>query len=230
MRTLLVAAAATVTAGVLAGTVGGATARVDQIAFTNARVIWVIGSDGSGLRQVTHSPYSDGGIAWSRDGRLIAFTRYFKPTNCPEDQNRGDLYLIGSNGKNERRLTSTGCSFSPPSHPAFAPKGQTLAFDGDKGIFLARPLSWKPTRVSGPRPLPELGAGRAAGRLRGRAHDRDPRHGHAEDHDGRPRRAASMGAQERDDRVRRVQQPALAHGPGRGAQAQARDEGTPRRA
>lgn len=149
MRALLVAAAATVTAGIVAGTVVGATATVDQIAFTNARAIWVIGADGRGLRQVTHSPYSDGGVAWSRDGRLIAFTRYFKQTNCPEDQTRGDLYLIGSDGKNERRLTSTGCSFSPPSHPAFAPKDQTLAFDDDKGIFLGRAPGWKPRAVSG---------------------------------------------------------------------------------
>jgi Tol biopolymer transport system component len=148
VRALLVAAAATVTAGVVAGTVVGARTSTGQIAFTNNKAIYVIGADGSGLRKVTRSPYSNGGIAWSRDGRLLAFTRYFKQTNCPEDQGRGDLYLIRSNGAGEQRLTSSGCMFSSPAHPAFAPKGRTLAFYDEKGIFLARPSAWKPRAVS----------------------------------------------------------------------------------
>ncbi|HST25867.1 MAG TPA: hypothetical protein VLJ76_07735 [Gaiellaceae bacterium] len=144
MRAILVAAAATATAGLLAGTVLGASARTSQIAFTKNRAIWVIGADGSGLRQVTRGGYSDGGVAWSRDGALIAFTRYSRATGCGEDQTRGDLYLVGANGKSQRRLTTTGCMFSPPSHPAFAPKGNKLAFDDDKGILVAQGPDWKP--------------------------------------------------------------------------------------
>ncbi len=146
MRAIMVAAAATLLAGVLTGTVSGAQAGASRIAFTNNRSIWVIGSDGSRLRQVTHGAYSDAGVAWSRDGALLAFTRYTHPP-CPEDQTQGDLYLIGSNGKNQRRLTKTGCMFSPPSHPAFAPKGQKLAFDDDKGIHVAQGPGWTPRSV-----------------------------------------------------------------------------------
>jgi Tol biopolymer transport system component len=141
VRAILVAAATTLVAGVLAGAVDGASA--SRIAFTNNRAIWVIGSDGSGLRQVTHGGYSDGGVAWSQDGTLLAFTRYTHPP-CPEDQTQGDLYLIRTDGRNQRRLTKTGCMFSPPSHPAFAPRGQKLAFDDDMGIVLAQAPGWQP--------------------------------------------------------------------------------------
>jgi Tol biopolymer transport system component len=101
------------------------------------------------LRQVTHGGYADGGVAWSRDGALLAFTRYSKDTGCVEDQTRGDLYLIGATGKGQRLLSSTGCMFSPPAQPTFALKGQTLAFTDDKGVLLAQAPGWKPRVVLG---------------------------------------------------------------------------------
>jgi Tol biopolymer transport system component len=101
------------------------------------------------LRQVTHGGYADGGVAWSRDGALLAFTRYSKDTGCAEDQTRGDLYLIGATGKGQRLLSSTGCMFSPPAQPTFALKGQTLAFTDDKGVLLAQAPGWKPRVVLG---------------------------------------------------------------------------------
>jgi len=149
VRAATLFAAATTAAGLLAGTVLGATTTGARIAFTNNKAIYVIGADGSGLRRVTHSAGSEGGIAWSRDTRLLAFTRYFGDKGCGEDQTRGDLYLIGADGKGERRLTSTGCMYSPPANPEFAPKGQTLAFADDKGILLAKAAAWKPRAVLG---------------------------------------------------------------------------------
>jgi WD40-like Beta Propeller Repeat len=133
--------------GILAGTVLGASNAGERIAFTNNKAIYVIGTTRAGLRRVTHSAASDGGIAWSNDGKLLAFTRYFGSKGCGEDQIRGDLYLIGADGKGERRLTSTGCTFDPPRNPAFAPKGNVLAFEDDKGILLATAPDWKPRVV-----------------------------------------------------------------------------------
>jgi Tol biopolymer transport system component len=144
MRAIRAPAAALTAAGVLAGTVGGATQVAERIAFTNNRATWVIDSDGSGLRQLTHAPYSDGDIAWSPNSALLAFTRYRPDKGCNVDQTRGDLYLIGVGGTGLRRLTSSGCMFSPPSHSAFAPKGQKLAFDDDSGIHVAQAPGWKP--------------------------------------------------------------------------------------
>ena len=77
MRAATILATLAVAAGALAGTVLGAAPGGARIAFTNDRAIWVIGADGSGLRRVTKSRYSDGGVAWSNDARLLAFTRYF---------------------------------------------------------------------------------------------------------------------------------------------------------
>jgi Tol biopolymer transport system component len=148
VRTLLALAAATTAAGVLAGTVAAQRTSGVQIAFSNAKAVWVIGVDGSGLRRVTKSPFSDGGIAWSRDGAQLAFTRYSGDKDCNEDQIHGALYVIGAGGKGERRLTSAACMFSPPAHPAFAPKGQTLAFDDDRGVHLALAPAWKARLVA----------------------------------------------------------------------------------
>jgi len=149
VRAATILAAATAAAGLLAGTVLGAPKAGARIAFTNNRAIYVIGADGSGLRRVTKTTASDGGIAWSNDGKLLAFTRYFGNKDCGEDQTRGDLYLIGADGNGQRRLTSTGCMYSPPANPVFAPKGQTLAFADDKGILLAKAAAWKPRGVLG---------------------------------------------------------------------------------
>jgi Tol biopolymer transport system component len=139
----------TAAAGALAGNVLGASQAGVRIAFTNNKAIWVIGAEGSGLRRVTKGTGSDGGIAWSNDAGQLAFTRFFGDKGCGEDQTRGDLYLIGADGKGERRLTNTGCMFDPPGNPAFAPKGRTLAFVDDKGIPLSKPPGWKPRVVLG---------------------------------------------------------------------------------
>jgi len=149
VRAATILAILTAAAGILAGTVLGAPKAGAQIAFTNNRTIWVIGADGSGLRRVTRTTASDGGIAWTNDARQLAFTRYFGSKGCGEDQIRGDLYLIGADGKGERRLTNAGCMYSPTENPVFAPKGQTLAFADDRGIHLAKPAAWKPRLVAG---------------------------------------------------------------------------------
>lgn len=52
MRRLLALAAVTTAAGVLAGTVVGASTGRAEIAFTRAQAVWVIGADGSGSRKV----------------------------------------------------------------------------------------------------------------------------------------------------------------------------------
>jgi len=148
VRAATILATAIVTAAIAAGSVPGAPMAGARIAFTYNKAIYVIGADGSGLRRVTHDKASDGGIAWSNDGKLLVFGRYTGNKGCGEDQSRGDLYLIGADGKGERRLTSTACMYATPRDPAFAPKGQTLAFVDDKGVLLAKAPAWKPRLIS----------------------------------------------------------------------------------
>ena len=148
MRAASILAAAILATAITAGSVLGAPQAGGRIAFTNNKAIYVIDADGTGLRRITHDRASDGGVAWSNDGKLLAFTRYFGNKGCGEDQTRGDLYLIGANGRGERRLTSTGCMFEPPTSPSFAPKGRTLVFSDDRGTFVAKPSTWRPRLVA----------------------------------------------------------------------------------
>jgi Tol biopolymer transport system component len=148
VRAATILATAIVTAAIATGSVSGAPKAGARIAFTYNKAIYVIGADGSGLRRITHDKASDGGIAWSNDGKLLAFGRYFGNNDCGEDQSRGDLYLIGADGKGERRVTTTACMYATPRNPVFAPKGRTLAFTDDEGVLLAKATAWKPRRVS----------------------------------------------------------------------------------
>ena len=80
-------------------------------------------ADGSGLRRLTRDPASDGGPAWSPDGRKIAFTRSHSPA-----ERRGpwvsDVYVINADGSGERNLTGDGVS----GGPTWSPDGRKLAF------------------------------------------------------------------------------------------------------
>jgi Tol biopolymer transport system component len=58
--------------------------------------IWLVETDGSGLRRLTVSKALDQMPAWSPDGRRIAFQR------------GGAIWTIGANGKGARKLTHPG--------------------------------------------------------------------------------------------------------------------------
>src|SRR5207247_2453543 len=68
-----------------------------QIVFQRGRSIehvYAIGSDGSGLRQLTHGRY-DSGPAWSPDGTRIVFVR------------AGDLWIMRRDGRGAHNITHT---------------------------------------------------------------------------------------------------------------------------
>ncbi|MFN8651306.1 MAG: BamA/TamA family outer membrane protein [Gemmatimonadales bacterium] len=60
--------------------------------------------------------------SWSPDGKQIVFTGY--------DGGISDLFIIGTDGKNLRRLTNDRYA---DLHPVFSPDGQTIAFATDRG-------------------------------------------------------------------------------------------------
>ena len=111
------------------------------IAFASSRNsggIYVIHSDGSGLRRVFRGPASN--VDWSPDGRQIAF------------QDRA-IYVLGSNGgRPQRVLRGNGFSL-----PAWSPNGRELAVVRDEPdlstvIYVARLDGKKIRRLLRPKP------------------------------------------------------------------------------
>ncbi len=106
--------------------------------------IYTIGIDGSAPRRLTSSarrrtdrfhPFNT--LAWSSDGRRIAFTS--QRADWKGRPLAGQLFTINSDGKGQKRLRGLG-NFVP-EEPAWSPTRQELAVGGvvDAGVLLVRP-------------------------------------------------------------------------------------------
>ncbi len=88
-----------------------------------------------GLANLTNHPARDECPYWSPDGRSIAFT---------SDRDGGGIYLMASDGSNQRRLTAefTQCQI-PDAAMAWSPDGRWFSFlsclDGPPDIYIVRP-------------------------------------------------------------------------------------------
>jgi TolB protein len=118
-----------------------------RIAFTRelqgSAEIFVMNADGSDLRQLTHDrTVNDEHPAWSPDGTHIAYT------SGTEDHQ--DLYVMSSDGSQATRLTN-GPFWA--ADPAWAPKGDTIAFICDTDVCLIGvEQGSRPTQLIGTRP------------------------------------------------------------------------------
>ncbi len=96
-----------------------------QLAFESDRSgqwqVWVMGSDGSNLRQLTTGPADSGNPAWSPDGSQIAF--------ASNRTGNFDLYLVNVSGGEPDNLTRTPAN---EFYPAWSPQGDQLAFRSDQ--------------------------------------------------------------------------------------------------
>lgn len=102
----------------------------EQLVFDSGRKgapgLYLINRDGSGLRRLTRGQHyssgqgsSDYAASWSPDGSKIAFTS----NRTGENQ----LYLMNSDGSNQRRLTKTDVE-GEALQPAWSPDGSKIAF------------------------------------------------------------------------------------------------------
>jgi Tol biopolymer transport system component len=93
-----------------------------QVAFASNRsgnwAIWVVGTDGKGLRRVTDGTADDTWPSWSPDGKRIAFT-------STRDDAAGDIYTVAVTGGAVTRLTNDPAA---DTEPAWAPGGDRIAF------------------------------------------------------------------------------------------------------
>jgi hypothetical protein len=112
-----------------------------RLAFTAKRRIWVMQTDGSALRQLT-TGYSagDGDPAWSPSGAALAYTSGLGGAR--------DIFVIGLDGNDQRRLTA---SIADESAPAWSAR-EVVAFvrrsgnDGD--IWSVRATGGAPHRLT----------------------------------------------------------------------------------
>jgi TolB protein len=109
--------------------------------------IYVVNADGSERRWLTRSPHRDGDLAWSPDGRRIAFVRIRGHLNG-HFGGRADIYVVNADGNELHRLAhgiAPALQAGAPSpgfasHPAWSPDGRRIAFvsnrDGNHDIFV----------------------------------------------------------------------------------------------
>ena len=98
----------------------------DQITFTSHRAgtsdIWIVGVDGSGLRNLTAEDYSlDTNSTWSPDGERIAFGS----DRNSSSQFGGDIYVMRTDGSDVRQITFDDSAYAP----AWSPDGCGIAFN-----------------------------------------------------------------------------------------------------
>lgn len=96
-----------------------------RIAYTHTNGgtshVWTMRPDGSDKRQVTTGDVYDDQAAWSPDGTTLAFTRSAAAIF-------GDIYLIGVDGGNARKLMRFVDLAFDQFAPAWSPDGQLIAF------------------------------------------------------------------------------------------------------
>lgn len=114
-----------------------------KIAFTSdrdhkSREIYTMNVDGSDIVRVTNNEFFEECPNWTIDGSKLLFTRQIKEPNDTSHAANGEIFIMDSDGKNQKRLTFKK---GYDSGAKFSPDGKKIAFygpaeDGNFEIFL----------------------------------------------------------------------------------------------
>ena len=93
--------------------------------------VYVVRSDGKGLRKITGDEKNEYFSTWSKNGKKIAFS------GTVQGSKTADIFVVGKNGKGLKQLTKDS---GRNSGPAFSPDGKKIAFmskrDGKYQIYV----------------------------------------------------------------------------------------------
>jgi len=92
-------------------------------AQSDSQEIFTANSDGSGSTRVTNNAFADDKPSFSPDGTRIVFRSTRQDTQNGQTFANSDIYIINTDGTNERRLTTNA---GIDREPAFAPDGRIL--------------------------------------------------------------------------------------------------------
>jgi Tol biopolymer transport system component len=105
--------------------------------------VYVMNADGSGQQRLTSHPgwdggWDDGGLAWSPDGRSLAFNR-----QLPPDGRSSEIYVMNADGSEQRMLTRIAAQLGDSVDLAWSPLGNKIAFvsrrDGSLELYVMNP-------------------------------------------------------------------------------------------
>jgi len=97
------------------------------------RDLWVVNTDGTGLLNVTSSPWEEDGLkaAWSPDGSKIAFSRNGDSQDCANGgPDACGFWTINSDGSGLTRLIADNGDGFQGNHIQWSPDGSQLVFVG----------------------------------------------------------------------------------------------------
>jgi Tol biopolymer transport system component len=94
---------------------------VGTLAEGTASPLWIVNSDGTGLKQLTSDGALDVRPTWSPDGSRIAFTS--------DRDGNAEIYVMKADGTGQTNITNNAAD---DDTPAWSPDGNTILFSSDR--------------------------------------------------------------------------------------------------